>query len=211
MILCPLLPAFFFQVSHNFMKHCSCSVTLSLIFSFPLSFLSFSPFLSARARCFHDIFSPSGHIYSPPPGGGVFSKIQTPVKIRTHFELCKYTVQHVIIVFVVAGIHFSNGRLLRGRHRLHRYGFALHSEVNSRFSPTSDSHRVLVDILNFLDHRGRRGKLGVMYKGQMFGTALECSVVDPDPAFEVNLDPDTDPQHWAWFHQFTKIILVHLR
>ncbi len=66
----------FFQVSHNFMKHCSRSVTLSLIFSFPLSFLSFSPFLSARARCFHDIFSPSGHIYSPPPGGGgIFQNI----------------------------------------------------------------------------------------------------------------------------------------
>jgi hypothetical protein len=31
----------FFQASHNFMKHCSCSVFLSLIFSFPLSFLSF--------------------------------------------------------------------------------------------------------------------------------------------------------------------------
>jgi len=55
----------FFQVSHNFMKHCSCSVFLSLIFSFPLSFLSFSPFLSAHARCFHGIFSPSG-------GGGNF-------------------------------------------------------------------------------------------------------------------------------------------
>jgi hypothetical protein len=53
------------------MKHCSCSVFLSLIFSFPLSFLSFSPFCRrARARCFQDIFSPSGHIYSPPPGGG---------------------------------------------------------------------------------------------------------------------------------------------
>jgi hypothetical protein len=37
------------QVSHNFMKHCSCSVMLPLIFSFSLSFLSFSPFLAARA------------------------------------------------------------------------------------------------------------------------------------------------------------------
>ncbi len=46
----PLLPAFFFQVSYNLMKNCSCSVILSLFFSFPLSFLSFSPFfLSARA------------------------------------------------------------------------------------------------------------------------------------------------------------------
>ncbi len=64
MILCPLLPAFciFFQVSHNFMKHCSCSVFLSLIFSF-------SPFLSAHAL-FSWYFS--GHIYSPPPGGGYF-------------------------------------------------------------------------------------------------------------------------------------------
>jgi hypothetical protein len=59
----------FFQVSHNFMKNCSCSVILSLFFSFPLSFLSFSPFFQ-RACCFYDTFSPSGHIYFPPPRGG---------------------------------------------------------------------------------------------------------------------------------------------
>ena len=65
----------FFQVSHNFMKHCSCSVFLSLIFSFPLSFLSFSPFLSAHARCFHGIFSPSG-------GGGGYFPIYRPLVER---------------------------------------------------------------------------------------------------------------------------------
>jgi hypothetical protein len=50
---------------------------LSLIFSFPLSFLSFSPFLSARARCFHDIFSPSG--------GGIFQNID-PCRFLKFFK-----------------------------------------------------------------------------------------------------------------------------
>jgi hypothetical protein len=67
-ILSPIA-CIFFQVSHNLMKHCSCSVILSLFFSFPLSFLSFSPFF-VGACCFYDIFSPSGHIYFPPGGGG---------------------------------------------------------------------------------------------------------------------------------------------
>jgi hypothetical protein len=99
---------------------------------------------------------------------------------------------HVTIaVFVVAGIHFSNGRLLRGRYRLHRYGFALRSKVSFRFYPASDSHKVSVDKFSY--HYDRTGKLGVMYEGYMFGTALDCSVVDPDPAFEVNLDLDTNP------------------
>jgi hypothetical protein len=49
-----------------------------------LSFLSFSPFLSARARCFNDIFSPSGHIYSPPPGGGgIFQNIDPCLALKT--------------------------------------------------------------------------------------------------------------------------------
>ncbi len=47
----------FFQVSHNLMKHCFCSVILSLFFSFPISFLSFSPFLSVRALFLWYFFS----------------------------------------------------------------------------------------------------------------------------------------------------------
>jgi hypothetical protein len=79
MILCPLLPAFFFQVSHNFMKHCSCSVILSLFFSFPLSFLSFSPFFVGARVVFLRFFPPQAIFIPPPPrgggGGGVFSNI----------------------------------------------------------------------------------------------------------------------------------------
>ncbi len=68
--------------SHNFMKHCSCSVFLSLIFSFPLSFLSLSPFLSVRAL-FSWYFFPIRPYLFPPPGGGgggVFSNKYTPAK-----------------------------------------------------------------------------------------------------------------------------------
>jgi hypothetical protein len=69
----------FFQVSHNFMKHCSCSVILSLIFSFPLSFLSFFSFF-VGARFVFMIFFPHQAIFIPPPprGGGIFSNIWTP-------------------------------------------------------------------------------------------------------------------------------------
>ncbi len=77
MILCPLLPAFFFQVSHNFMKHCSWSVFLSLIFSFPLSFLAFSPFLSARLLFSWYFFPIRPYLFPPPPPGvgGIFQYI----------------------------------------------------------------------------------------------------------------------------------------
>ncbi len=60
-MICPLLPAFFFQVSHNVM---------SLIFSFPLSFLSFSPFLSAHALFSWYFFPIRPFLFPPPPGGG---------------------------------------------------------------------------------------------------------------------------------------------
>ena len=70
----------FFQVSHNFMKNCSCSVCLSLIFSFPFSFLYFSPFLSARAL-FSWYFFPIRPYLFPPPGerGGGYFPIYRPL------------------------------------------------------------------------------------------------------------------------------------
>ncbi len=61
----------FFQVSHNFMKHCSCSVILSLIFSFPLSFLSFLSFF-VSVRVVFMIFFPHQAIFIPPPRGRYF-------------------------------------------------------------------------------------------------------------------------------------------
>jgi len=112
MILCPLLPAFFFQVSHNFMKHCSCSVTLSPIFSFPLSFLSFLLFCR-RARCFHDIFSPSGHIYYPPPGGGYFPKYR-PLKSnnqKTYLNIDQRVASLSNVVHLVVELRYHSVKL----------------------------------------------------------------------------------------------------
>ncbi len=60
----------FFQVYHNFMKHCSWSVFLSLIFSFLLSFLSFPPFLSARVLFSWYFFPIRPYLF--PPWGGYF-------------------------------------------------------------------------------------------------------------------------------------------
>ena len=76
MILCPLLPAFFFQVSHNFMKHCSCSVTY-LFFS-PFLSLFFSFFVGAGALFSWYFFPIRPYLFPPPPGeggGGIFQYI----------------------------------------------------------------------------------------------------------------------------------------
>ncbi len=60
----------FFQVSHNFMKHCSCSV---IFFSFLLSFLSFSPFFVGALIVLLMIFRPQAIFIPPPPH--IFSNI----------------------------------------------------------------------------------------------------------------------------------------
>jgi hypothetical protein len=62
------------------MTHCSCSVFLSLIFSFPLSFLSFSPFF-VGARVFFMIFFPHQAIFIPPPPGGGYFPIYRPLHL----------------------------------------------------------------------------------------------------------------------------------
>ena len=68
----------FFQVSHNFMKHCSCSVFfvthLFFFFSLVLSFF-FSFFVGARVVFM--IFFPHQAIFIPPPPGkgGIFQYI----------------------------------------------------------------------------------------------------------------------------------------
>ncbi len=49
-----------------------------LSFLFPCPFYFFL-LICPRARCFHDIFSPSGHIYSPPPPGGGYFPIYRPL------------------------------------------------------------------------------------------------------------------------------------
>ncbi len=80
MILCPLLPAFFskFPMIYETL-FLLCNFVTYLFFSLVLSF--FFSFFCWRARCFHDIFSPSGHIYSPPPrGGGGYFPIYRPLE-----------------------------------------------------------------------------------------------------------------------------------
>jgi hypothetical protein len=76
----------FFQVSHNFMKHCSCSVFLSLIFSFLLSFRSFFPFLFfVGARVVFTIFFPHQAIFIPPPelNSHIFEVLFFPIRSPT--------------------------------------------------------------------------------------------------------------------------------
>ncbi len=60
---------FFSQVSHNFMKNCSCSVILSLFFSFlfPCPFFLFLLFLSAHTLFFWYFFPLMPYLFPPPP------------------------------------------------------------------------------------------------------------------------------------------------